>query len=114
MKLKVCLSLILMLHFVVAPPPYNKWRDISMQSRRALGSAFVAAEALGVTFKAMISAQERINPKPNTDEYRVKFKALDSKGLIKHCQADVLWNFKAALIRTVLNAHCWCPKYWQS
>jgi hypothetical protein len=61
MELKACLSLILLIHFVVAPIPSPEWRDVSIQLWRTVGSAHFAADFLGVAFEDMISAQERIN-----------------------------------------------------
>jgi hypothetical protein len=61
MELKPYLSLILLIHFVVAPIPSPEWRDVSILLERTLGSAHFAADFLSVTFEDMISAQERIN-----------------------------------------------------
>ena len=62
MEMKVCLSLLLLSGFVIAPPkPPPEWKYVSIGLRRTLASADDAARYLKVTFKEMIAALERIN-----------------------------------------------------
>ncbi|XP_060562088.1 insoluble matrix shell protein 2-like [Ruditapes philippinarum] len=110
MELKACLILILLTHFVVAPIPSSEWREASIQLWRTVGSAHFAADFLGVTFKNIISAHERKNPRPRTAEYRVQFTATCNTGETVHCKADVLWNFTTIPVRSVSNESCVSPE----
>ncbi|XP_045178305.2 insoluble matrix shell protein 2-like [Mercenaria mercenaria] len=86
--------------------PLEGWREISIELRRAVGSAYTAAKHLQVTFISMLKAYEKMNTGPNKDYYLVSFIADCNDGNRKECQAFVLWRFNPTFERKVTSARC--------
>ncbi|XP_045178637.2 uncharacterized protein LOC123538536 [Mercenaria mercenaria] len=86
--------------------PTRGWREISINLRRSIGSAYSAAEELHVTFVNMLKAYEKVITAEYMDYYWVSFIAHSRGGVRQECQAYVMWLFRPTFRRIVISPSC--------